>query len=397
MWYFNKLLGISGLEILNCRKTDNKIIFNCCLRRKTSRYPNYNEIIKTNYDKRVKTVKHGVFFDKICILRLTLKRFFCLKCKKTFIEQHPLIKKYNTTTFNFKKELILSLSSSSFSSNTKKYKVSYPTQRKYLKEIVLNLIFDFSKEEKEGKPFVLGIDEVSFSGKNMLTTIGNITKRKLKGVLYSRKKSELKTILKNLSPKVKSQIKEVVIDMCKLYKRTALETLPKAKIIIDKFHLIYDAQKRIEEERLFLQQIYNQKIPKYIFLKSKEKLTDKETKFLNLIFKKYKEINMFYQTKERIRELYRCKTREKAYEQLTFIISTLKSSDDGNLICWGRTLERFKNEILNYWHSYSTNGFMEGMNNKIKLIKRLSFGFKNKEIFIYKVMLSVLIFSLFTH
>ena len=76
---------------------------------------------------------------------------------------------------------------------------------------------------------------------------------------------------------------------------------------------------------------------------------------------------------------------------LRLIISSLTSTDDGELILWGRTLFKWRKEILAYWNLRSTNGFMEGMNNKIKLIKRISFGFKNKKVFIYKVMLSVLL------
>lgn len=107
----------------------------------------------------------------------------------------------------------------------------------------------------------------------------------------------------------------------------------------------------------------------------------------------YPEIHMFYLTKERLRDMYKAESKEEAEKQLRLIISTLSSTDDGELISWGRTLSRWKEPILNYWSSRSTNGFMEGMHNKMKLIKRISFGFRNKKAFIYKVMLSVLILT----
>lgn len=187
------------------------------------------------------------------------------------------------------------------------------------------------------------------------------------------------------------------MDMCPLYKRVVKEVLPHARIVVDKFHLIHDASKRLEEERLLLQQIYQTKIPRYPLLKTKERLTEKERKTLENIFKKYPELKIFYLTKERLKDIYKENKKEHAEEKLRFVISYLKSADDGELIRWGRTLSNFKEEILNYFDSRSTNGFMEGINNKIKLIKRISYGFKNKEIFIYKVMLSVLIFSLIFH
>ena len=95
--------------------------------------------------------------------------------------------------------------------------------------------------------------------------------------------------------------------------------------------------------------------------------------------------------------MYKSTTKDEATEQLRLIIATLTSTDDGELISWGRTLARWKPYILNYWNHKSTNGFMEGIHNKMKLIKRISFGFKNKEVFIHKVMLSVLVGILLGH
>jgi transposase len=103
---------------------------------------------------------------------------------------------------------------------------------------------------------------------------------------------------------------------------------------------------------------------------------------------------MFYVTKERLRDMYKSKTKKEAQKQLKLIISALESTDDGELISWGRTLSRWSEYIPNYWNSHSTNGFMEGIHNKMKLIKIISFGFRNKKVFIQKVMLSVLITTL---
>jgi len=79
-----------------------------------------------------------------------------------------------------------------------------------------------------------------------------------------------------MTDQVKSQIKEVVIDMSVLCLKVIQETLPNAKITIDKFHVIQDANRRIDEQRLILQEIYETKIPRYILLKNKEDLKEKK-------------------------------------------------------------------------------------------------------------------------
>ena len=185
--------------------------------------------------------------------------------------------------------------------------------------------------------------------------------------------------------------------MCQLYLMAVKQVLPNTAIVVDHFHIIQDANKRIDGTRYLLQDIYKKRIPRYILTKNKEDLIGQQIHYLADMMKEYPELHMFYATKERLREMYRAKTKEEAGKQLRLIISTLESSDDGELISWGRTLSRWNEYILNYWNSRSTNGFMEGIHNKMKLIKRISFGFRNKQVFIQKIMLSVLVASLIFH
>ena len=318
-------------------------------------------------------------------------------CNCVFVEKINIISKYQRATLRHKREVIFNLSDRSFSVGTKRYKISYNTQRRWLDELVKDKLFDFTEEEKTNKPFVLGIDEVSFAGRQMVTTIGNITDHKLKGILNSKRKDELKKVLRSFPTRIKSLISEVVIDMCPLYLMAVKQVLPNTSIVVDHFHVIQDANRRIDGTRYLLQDIYKKRIPRYILTKNKEDLIGQQIHYLSDIIKEYPELNMFYQTKERLREMYRAKTKEEASKQLRLIISTLESTDDGELISWGRTLSRWGEYILNYWNNKSTNGFMEGIHNKMKLIKRISFGFRNKQVFIQKIMLSVLVASLIFH
>ncbi len=331
---------------------------------------------------------------KMVYLFFKRRRFGCSVCKTIFSEDTFLCALRQKATTHHKKEVVLNLSDRSFSSGTKKYHVSYFTQRKWLNDLVASEVLNFKKEEQEGTPFVLGIDEVSFAGRDMVTTIGNITKHRLKGVLRSKRKDELKKVLRSLSPKVKSFISEVVIDMCELYLKAVTETLPKTEIVVDHFHVIQDANRRLDEERRLLQDIFKKRIPRWLLTKNKEDLNRDQPPLLADVIRKYPELLMFYQTKERLRDMYRSKTKEEATDKLRTIILSLTSTDDGELITWGRTLSYWKQYILNYWNQRSTNGFMEGIHNKMKLIKRISFGFRNKEVFIHKVMLSVLVATL---
>lgn len=199
MWNFNKMLGISGIEIIDFENSEDKFSFKIKSRRKYAICPTCR--VKTNRLKslsRLKTIKNGIILGRECLLRLRSRRFYCKSCQKTFTEELSDLKKRQRATLNHQIEVITSLSNQSFSSGTKKYKVSYHTQRRWLEELIHDQVFNFSDEEKENSPFVLGIDKVSFAGRDMVTTVGNITKHRLKGVLRSKRKDELKKVLKSI-------------------------------------------------------------------------------------------------------------------------------------------------------------------------------------------------------
>jgi len=398
MWNFNKFLDIPGFHVTKCENKDKNIYFYLKKRSQTTTCKSCGEKTNCIYDHgRLRKIKHGTIADKPTILVFSPRRFKCLFCNCVFVEKINIISKYQRATLRHKREVIFNLSDRSFSVSTKRYKISYNTQRRWLDELVKDKLFDFTEEEKTNKPFVLGIDEVSFAGRQMVTTIGNITDHKLKGILNSKRKDELKKVLRSFPTRIKSLISEVVIDMCPLYLMAVKQVLPNTSIVVDHFHVIQDANRRIDGTRYLLQDIYKKRIPRYILTKNKEDLIGQQIHYLSDIIKEYPELNMFYQTKERLREMYRAKTKEEASKQLRLIISTLESTDDGELISWGRTLSRWGEYILNYWNNKSTNGFMEGIHNKMKLIKRISFGFRNKQVFIQKIMLSVLVASLIFH
>lgn len=242
MWNFNKILNVSGWQIIKVVKEKDKMIFLLKQRRITADCPKCRKTTKTihSYDK-TRAIKNGTILGRLCVLKFKPRRFRCQNCLLVFTEKISLLNNRQRVTQNHKIEVIFNLSDRSFSSSAKKYKVSYNTQRRWLNELVKDKLFDFHDEEEKNKPFVLGIDEVSFAGCDMVTTIGNISKHRLKGILSSRRKDEFKKVLRSFSPKIKSLISEVVIDMNSLYLRVVKETLPKVEIVVDHFHLIQDA------------------------------------------------------------------------------------------------------------------------------------------------------------
>ena len=92
---------------------------------------------------------------------------------------------------------------------------------------------------------------------------------------------------------------------------------------------------------------------------------------------------------EALREFYRLTNREEAEERLRDLIAIAGLSDDAEIVRWSRTLERWSEYILNYFHNRTTNAYTEEIHTKIKMVKRVSFAFRNVEVYVRKACLFV--------
>jgi len=67
----------------------------------------------------------------------------------------------------------------------------------------------------------------------------------------------------------------------------------------------------------------------------------------------------------------------------------LRHADDAELVRWGRTLRAWKAELLSYHRHRVTSAYTEGVHTRIKLLKRLSHGFRNRQMYVRKMLLGL--------
>jgi len=174
--------------------------------------------------------------------------------------------------------------------------------RKYLKNELDWKVFE--KQEK----IRLGMDEHSISGrKKMALLIVELVSSTPVAVLSTHKKEELLRFLDKISPYAKRKIDEVVIDLRAGYKRAIKQALPShVRVVADPFHVIRDANKRLDDERKVAEEVYfalngrRIKIPKRCLMTGKERLRGKRKREVEKILAKYDNIKVFYHFKERI-------------------------------------------------------------------------------------------------
>ena len=169
--------------------------------------------------------------------------------------------------------------------------------------------------------------------------------------------------------------------------------LPRAKVVVDKFHLIRHVNDAMDLVRSRLQggrwkedkkrDLFQNR---YTLLKGAENLADAERECLFGLFQSYPEIKEAWLLKESFRRWYRTPGRSQAEKALMLIEQRIAK---GSLTEFKRllpTLRRWREEILNYFSYRITNGFVEGKNNRIKTLKRMAYGYRNMENFRLRIL-----------
>ena len=344
------------------------------------------ETTKKKHDTMTRKVVHGTMNGKRIVLMVKMRRFKCKNCGHVFREKISGISQSKFSD-HFKRLCLSKLKNSSFLSVSKEYKVSIPTLVSFLKE-------NFRETKYPEGILRLNIDEHSFRGRDLKITIGELNNQKLLRVLENDNQVTLVKHLRSLSNDVKQRISEVCIDMKPSYKVAIEQELPKAKIVIDKFHVIKEMIRQMEDLRKILQEQNvkgYRRINRFLLMKNRENLSPKELEQLQDVWKRYEKfpaLKQCYVLKERVRKMYQMKNKKEAEYELDLILLSIENYPVGKMKEIHDTLERWKPYILNYFHSRTTNAFIEGCNNKIKLIKRTSFGFRNFTNYMMKITLA---------
>ena len=386
-----KLLGLQNLWVDSMDVFDSKVVVKVRGPAKSALCPHCTCKTKRVHQYKQRTIIHSVWQDRKVLLHFSQRRFYCKNCGKVFTEFIPGIDKKRSTK-NYRNILIKKMSHSSLTHTINTTGASASTLYSVLREKYADNLIDWNIQ---GDNITLGIDEHSFRGKKMALTITNISQKKLLKILPSDSQATLKNFLSSID---KEKIKEICIDMRRGFKSAVQQELPDVLITADKFHVIAYANKMLDEVRSIVVGKHFQ-VRKILF-KKQERLNQRQKEKLEMIFEKFKQFPSLYQAyfiKEKVIDFYQAKTKKQAKEKLEKIIMFCEESQSRYIKDYGRTLISWKENILNYFFRHSTNAFTEGVHTKIKMIKRISFGFRNVNNYIAKVSLAFIPLLWFYH
>lgn len=377
---------IEGLGlVLILEKKEKKASCTSCGKKSDKLHQNYRYLVRD-----LPMMEHHIY------LKVNRRQFKCSHCQKPFTEHFDSIGKTRTYTKRLAEKIVKEVLESDVKNVAQRNGLSEKEVETILKE-------KFSDLEIE-KPLGLkriGIDEIAWvkGHKNYCAVLVNLETRKPVDILEKRTKECLRECFERWGTEVLKNIEEVSIDLWSAYKNLVQELMPNAEVVADRFHVIKLVNDELDTERKSVKRkgenlkkkAEKEKVlkvikkSKYCLLKNEKDLNEEQKEKLKEVKKLFPKLANMHRLKEQLRNSF-----ENSNSELIGLLNLSDwlrdaSSDFPNS---SATIIRWLGEIIGYFKNRTTQGIVEGINNKLKLIKRKAYGFKNFDNFRSRSLLS---------
>lgn len=232
-------------------------------------------------------------------------------------------------------------------------------------------------------PEVLSIDEFkgNSGGEKYNCILADPQNRKVFDILPNRYENDLIQYFSHFSSK--NNVKYFVCDMNPHFRRVSKICFPDAIIVADRYHVIRQAYwamekvRKMEQEKLSPQFRKYFKKSKYLLMKRTDKLTEDEVNQLALMFEITPRLADAYRLKNEFLTVIRSKSSSEGRQRLVDWLFAVEVMDLPEFHDCTKAYHNWFQEILNSMDVPWTNGFIEGCNNKTKVLKRTCFGLPN--------------------
>ena len=381
----SKLLNLKEVKVKNIIHADSYVKIFIETKPKMQICPCCGKQTKQIHDYRLQVIKDLPLQMKHCYLILKKRRYRCT-CGKRFAEKYDLVARYQQRskrlTYYIANELRNSVSIISIA---RKANVSPTTIIR-----ILDTIHYTCPSLKEA----ISIDEFkgnAETGKYQCILV-NPKKHTIMDILPDRTQSHLAAYFREMNRSERHRVKYFVCDMWQPYVDLAHSFFPNAQIIIDKYHFIRQVTWAIENVRKRLQKTMPANLRKYykrshkLILTRYTKLKDENKKACDLMLLYNDDLRKAHLLKEWFYDI--CQNPKYSIQRIQFFewIKNAEGSGITEFEQCAQTYRRWSKEILNAFKYGLTNGPTEGFNNKIKVLKRISYGIRNFERFRTRIL-----------
>ena len=383
--YIKEILDLEDIIITKTVHADKYVKFFLDTKPKSHICPVCGNSTTKIHDYRWQTIKDLPFQLKNCYLVLHKRRYVC-SCGKKFYESYEFLPRYLHRTKRLTWKIAdLLRETTSLKSVAKTSNVSVTTVCR-----ILDNIHYSCPALKEA----ISIDEFkgnACTGKYQCILV-NPKNHSVMDILPDRTQSHLTSYFREIDRAQRLRVKYFVCDMWQPYVDLAHTFFPNAKVCIDKYHFIRQVTWAMENVRKRLQKTMTATMRKYykrshkLLLTRYHKLKEENKKACDLMLLYNDDLRLAHWLKERFYDL--CQDTKYSRQRKDFYdwIKIAESSGLKEFEKCANTYRHWSKEILNAFKYGITNGTTEGFNNKIKVLKRTSYGIRNFERFRTRIL-----------
>lgn len=329
-------------------------------------------------------------FRKKCIIIFPQAKIKCT-CGYRGIEQLDFVDKHSLCTKRLEEYVFLLCKNMSIKDAAQLCKLNWKTvkniDKKHLRQLVIPL--------SERNPKRIGIDEISYEkGHKYLSVVRDLDLKRVIWIDRGRKKETMDGFFSELGEEKAKRIKVAVMDMWDPYIASVAENCPDAEIIFDKFHIskkvneALDSIRKKEFSKADAQERKNMKRKRFLILSRQKRLNDEQKETVDDLKRINASLYEAYLLKEQVLDIFEEKNVHGALVRLgKWIANVERLGIDAyqNII---NTIRNYWYGIVNYFKYRHTNAASEGFNNKINVIKRRAYGFRDLEYLKLKILQS---------
>ena len=325
------------------------------------------------HDYRMQIIK-DVPMARDTFLHLRKRRYRC-DCGKRFFEKNSFLPRYYRVTTRLLAEIVFAFKKIVSATEIGcRYNVSGMTAMRY---------FNLFNKKLTKLPEVISLDEFkgNSGGQKYNSIIVDPKEKEVLDVLPNRFENDLVKYFAQFTNK--NEVRYFVCDMNPHFRQVARICFPQATIVADKYHVIRQVYWATEKVRKNEQNKLSKRFRRY-FKKSKhllakrmENLTPEEMDRLALMFEIAPRLADAYRIKNEFLTVIRSKSSQEGKQKLIDWLFSVEVMDLPEFHDCTKAYHNWFQEILNSMDVPWTNGYVEGCNNKTKVLKRVSYGMRN--------------------
>ena len=381
----NKLLNLEDVIVKKISHADHSVKIYLETKPSEQVCPSCGKKTTRIHDYRYQNIKDLALQEKATYLVLRKRRYAC-SCGKRFYEHYSFLPKYHQRT--------LRLSYKVLDKFRKVNSITSVAEDTNLSTSTVSRILDSLNYIKPTLPSCLCIDEFkgnTEAGKYQCILVDG-KKRSILDILPDRNQSHLCDYFRSYSSHERYQVRFFVCDMWRPYVDLAEIFFPHAKVIIDKYHFIRQITWAIENVRKRIQKTMVASLRKYykrshkLILTRYYKLSKESKKACDLMLLYNDDLRVAHRLKEWFYEI--CQNDKYSCQRVDLWewIKTAECCGVKEFEKCATTIRTWAKYILNAFKYGHTNGPTEGYNNKIKVLKRVSFGVRNFKRFRLRIL-----------